>query len=73
MRTNAKLITLQHTIAAMSDAFDSMTAEKNEELQREVDKKLEKLQELGFQIEERYPKTSTGYQMCDRVILSFPA
>lgn len=72
VRTNAKLITVQHTITGMRDPFDSMDEATLQAINEETDKKLEELTALGFVVKERHPKTSAGCPMLDRVILSFP-
>ncbi|KPA76683.1 hypothetical protein ABB37_07531 [Leptomonas pyrrhocoris] len=73
VRTNAKLITVQHRISAMRDVFDNMTETELSSIEEEVDKKVAQLVALGFTVVERHPKTSAGHPMLDRVILSYPA
>ena len=72
VRTNAKLITVQHRITAMRDVFDNMTEAELARIEEEVDKKVAQLVALGFVVVERHPKTSAGHPMLDRVILFYP-
>lgn len=72
VRTNAKLITVTHTISGMRDVFDTMTAEDVAALNEEVDLKLDQLIALGFEVMVRHPTTSAGCPMLDRVILTYP-
>jgi hypothetical protein len=72
VRTNAKLITVQHRICAMRDVFDNMTEAEIVCIEAEVDRKVAQLVALGFTVVERHPKTSAGHPMLDRVILSYP-
>lgn len=72
VRTNAKLITVQHHITALRDVFDDMTEAELSRIEEEVDKTVARLVALGFKVVERHPKTSAGHPMLDRVILSYP-
>ncbi|CCW66191.1 unnamed protein product [Phytomonas sp. Hart1] len=72
LRTNAKLITISRCVTGLSSPMESLTQEEQMGLKVTVDKKLEALIRLGFKVEIRHPKTSAGYAMPDRVILSFP-
>lgn len=72
VRTNAKLITVHHRITALRDVFDDMTEAEMKRIEEAVDEKVAQLVALGFVVVERYPKTSAGHPMADRVILSYP-
>lgn len=73
VRSNAKLITVQHDISGMRDVFDGMTEAEFAVIEEKVDQKVQQLVDLGFQVVERHPQTSAGRPMLDRVILSYPA
>lgn len=72
VRTNAKLLTVQHSVTSIRDVFDNMTPEQFAELEKAADEKVAALEALGFRVVNRHPVTSAGHPMVDRVILSYP-
>ncbi|CCW63103.1 unnamed protein product [Phytomonas sp. EM1] len=72
LRTNAKLMTMNRCITGLATPSETFTQDEVMLMQEEVDRKLDALVRLGFKVEERHPRTSAGYAMLDRVILTFP-